>query len=368
MAPFVSNNYALVFLSVLFSLAMHVAHGNNDAPALFIFGDSTFDVGTNNFLRSKARANFPYNGIDFYHSRPTGRFSNGFNTADQIARLFGHQKSPPPFLTSQKNRNSSKNNILQGFNFASGGSGILRETGSLEWGEVVFFERQVAQFALVRARINGILGAKADTFISKSLFLISVGSNDLFDFARNESGSIRLGAEQYLALTQLTYYSHLKKLYELGARKFGIISVAPIGCCPAITSGNGGKCVKALNDFAVAFHSATQVLLRKLSSELEGFHYSLANSFLMTNTLLSSPSSFGLNETKSACCGRGYLNGKDGCIKAHNANLCANREEFLFWDWFHPTEKVSKLAAETVFGGGIDFVSPINFSQLASSY
>lgn len=76
----------------------------------------------------------------------------------------------------------------------------------------------------------------------------------------------------------------------------------------------------------------------------------------------------GLNETKSACCGRGYLNGKDGCIKADNANLCANGEKFLFWDWFHPTEKVSKLAAETAFGGGIDFVSPINFSQLASSY
>jgi len=86
MAPFVSNNYALVFLSVLFSLAMHVAHGNNDAPPLFIFGDSTFDVGTNNFLRSKARANFPYNGIDFYNSLPTGRFSNGFNTADQIGK------------------------------------------------------------------------------------------------------------------------------------------------------------------------------------------------------------------------------------------------------------------------------------------
>lgn len=89
----------------------------------------------------------------------------------------------------------------------------------------------------------------------------------------------------------------MQKLYELGGRKFGIISVAPIGCCPAITSGNGGKCVKALNDFAVAFHSATQVLLRKLSTELEGFHYSLANSFVMTNTLLSSPSSFGKHHT-----------------------------------------------------------------------
>ena len=54
-------------------------------PAVYIFGDSIFDVGTNNFLNdSKARAdNKPY-GIDFPNSKPTGRFSNGYNTADQI--------------------------------------------------------------------------------------------------------------------------------------------------------------------------------------------------------------------------------------------------------------------------------------------
>ncbi|TXG59876.1 hypothetical protein EZV62_014449 [Acer yangbiense] len=38
-------------------------------PTIFTFGDSTADVGTNNFLPgSLSRANFPYNGIDF----PTG--------------------------------------------------------------------------------------------------------------------------------------------------------------------------------------------------------------------------------------------------------------------------------------------------------
>ena len=43
------------------------------------------DVGTNNFIPgSQARANFPYNGIDFPQSRPTGRFSNGFNSADVL--------------------------------------------------------------------------------------------------------------------------------------------------------------------------------------------------------------------------------------------------------------------------------------------
>ena len=56
-----------------------------EAP-VFIFGDSTVDVGTNNFLlvSPEIKANFPYNGIDFPYSDPTGRFSNGYNTADQI--------------------------------------------------------------------------------------------------------------------------------------------------------------------------------------------------------------------------------------------------------------------------------------------
>ncbi|XP_020209216.1 GDSL esterase/lipase At5g55050 [Cajanus cajan] len=371
MASFASNNYGLVLLFVLYSLAMlgmQVANGTKDAPTLFIFGDSTFDVGTNNFLMSKSKANFPYNGIDFYHSFPTGRFSNGFNTADQIARQFGYQQSPPPFLTLERNRYIFQKSILQGVNFASGGSGILRDTGSLEWGEVIFLGNQVEQFSSVRDNLTEILGpVKAATFVSKALFLISVGSNDFFDFARNESGSIHLGAEEYLAVVQLTYFSHIKKLYELGARKFGIVSIAPIGCCPAVSSLNGGKCVKALNDFAVAFHSTTRDLLQRLSYELEGFQFSLGNSFVMTTTILKSPSSFGFKETRSACCGSGYLNGQVGCIKAQNASLCAKRKEFLFWDWFHPTEIASELAAKTLFGGGIEFVSPINFSQLAYS-
>ncbi|XP_061359904.1 GDSL esterase/lipase At5g55050-like [Gastrolobium bilobum] len=367
----IANNNASVFFFLLFSLAMiymHVAHGVEDKPILFIFGDSTFDVGTNNFLRSKAKANFPYNGIDFPHSVPTGRFSNGFNTADQIARQFGYQKSPPPFLALEKLQYSFKRNILHGVNFASGGSGILRQTGFNQSGEVVYLEKQVQQFALVRGNIREILGpAKAACFVSKALFLISVGSNDLFDFAGNDSG-IHMGQEEYLAIIQLNYYSHIVKLYELGARKFGILSVPPIGCCPALSFANGGNCVTPLNDLAVAFYSAIRDLLRKLSSELEDLEYSLANTFAMTMTLLNDPLAFGLKDTKSACCGSGKFNGEGPCIKAPNTNLCLDRRDHLFWDLFHPTETATGLAAKTLFEGGNEFVIPVNFSQLISSY
>lgn len=64
-------------------MALHSTEAS--APVMFVFGDSTVDVGTNNFLaESQAKANFLYNGIDYPYSVPTGRFSNGYNCADRI--------------------------------------------------------------------------------------------------------------------------------------------------------------------------------------------------------------------------------------------------------------------------------------------
>ncbi|KAF7809608.1 lysine histidine transporter-like 8 [Senna tora] len=349
-----------------------IAYGNNNKnrAVLFIFGDSTADVGTNNFLNTTAQANVPYYGIDFPHSKPTGRFSNAFNTLDHIARLLGYKKSPPPFLVLEK-RQSFNKDIFEGVNFASGGSGILRETGKDQWGEVLDLGKQVEQFALVRGNMSKMLGEMhTESYVSKALFIISAGSNDLFDFARiNNATDDPFRAQLYLALLQSTYYTHIKNLYGLGARKFGIISVPPIGCCPAARAEkfkeNGGKCVASLNEFASVLHSAINATLIRLSSELSDFKYSLGNSFAMTMSVLKQPLAFGFKVTKSACCGIGDLNGDGPCVKAKNAKLCRNRNDHLFWDWFHPSDNASHLAAVTLLDGPPEFLTPINFSQLA---
>ena len=54
-------------------------------PAMYVFGDSTADVGNNDYLPwSIARADFPHNGVDFPGGKPTGRFSNGLIGVDFI--------------------------------------------------------------------------------------------------------------------------------------------------------------------------------------------------------------------------------------------------------------------------------------------
>ncbi|KAL0365718.1 UNVERIFIED_CONTAM: GDSL esterase/lipase [Sesamum angustifolium] len=311
-----ANIHISPFLCLFFILVNVIPHSADETqPTIFILGDSTADVGTNTYLPgSKVRANFSQYGIDFPHSRPTGRFSNGFNSADFVARFFGLKRSPPPFLfLLTLKSNHFQKHLLKGVNFASAGSGLLDITGPY----------------MYNAR---------DLFIG---ILISAYSN------------------------------HITNLYRLGARKFGIISVPPVGCCPSqrllqkLINGVDG-CFPPQNDFALAFHSALDTLLVNISSQLPGFKYSLGNGYLMTMDVINNPRASGFDNVDSACCGYGILNSEGPCNST--ASLCPDRRKYLFWDQFHPTKRAAFLAAQTLYNGPPYYVSPINFSQLAKDY
>ncbi|WOG84201.1 hypothetical protein DCAR_0103382 [Daucus carota subsp. sativus] len=317
-------------------------------PALFILGDSTADVGTNSFLtNSKVRADFLANGIDFPNSRPTGRFSNGFNSADQIAKLMGFRRSPQPFLYLVTIKAGLRRPKFRGVNFASGGAGILDITGKEL--VVVPLSEQINQFATVRSNLTAAMGAtKTAIFLSKSVFSISIGSNDIFGyFATNST----VPKEQFIITSSL---------YNLGARKFGIISVPPVGCCPSqrIFNSTGG-CLEIQNDFARSFHSQLSTLMSRISSEIPAIKYSIGNTYEMTMNVIENAPLFGLKDVETACCG----SGTQTCTP--EASFCSNRDEYLFWDLYHPTQAASLLAAQTLYIGEKKFVSPINFSELA---
>lgn len=66
---------------------------------IFIFGDSSVDVGTNNRLincTSRARVDHPYYGIDYLGGVATGRFSNGLNPADTIGKKLSRGGNSDP--------------------------------------------------------------------------------------------------------------------------------------------------------------------------------------------------------------------------------------------------------------------------------
>ena len=74
-------------LVVLSSVLAPAAAKKPLVPAMFVFGDSLVDVGNNNRLERcdvSCKANHPPYGVDHPCHSPTGRFSNGYNLADQL--------------------------------------------------------------------------------------------------------------------------------------------------------------------------------------------------------------------------------------------------------------------------------------------
>ncbi|KAE8707194.1 UPF0548 protein [Hibiscus syriacus] len=341
-----ANRYDSCFLCVFMSIAVTSLLLCAEAPpaAVYIFGDSTLDVGTNDFIPGcLARADFYFNGIDFPHSKPTGRFSNGLNTADQIAVLLGLTKSPPPFLYLLNDPSTFQENILQGANFASGGSGILNHTGQVKM--AISLEDQIKQFSTVRSNITNKTGNEEATgrILSKAFFLISIGSNDILEYLLNPAPP--MSVLEFNATLLSTYAYHIKTLYELGARTFGVLTVPPIGCTPfarAVFTGND-SCFKPAQELAAEFSLNVAILLDNFSSQVQDMNIRWQIRF---------------KNIAAACCG----NGTYDCNQT--ASFCSNRDEYLFWDRFHPTQRASELAALTLFGASEPLVAPMNFSRL----
>uniref|UniRef100_A0A0E0K3D9 GDSL esterase/lipase n=1 Tax=Oryza punctata TaxID=4537 RepID=A0A0E0K3D9_ORYPU len=360
-------SYVLVALCLLGLAAKDAAEATQLVPAVFVFGDSTVDVGNNNYLNStkQARANYPKHGVDFTGSTPTGRFSNGFNLADQLAQLLGFPMSPPAYLSLTAKTIVSQ--MYQGINFASGGSGLADKTGLLGAGEVIPMSLQVQYFSKVVAMMQKLSGSKrTKTLLSKSVFLISTGSNDLFEYSLSggdgDDGEFLLG---FVA----AYRSYVRALYRLGARKFSVVSITPLGCTPSqrarrLSEGGTRGCYGPINTLSLRTYSMLAASLRDLADELPGMAYSLSDSFAMVSFIFANPrtNAWSFTELESGCCGSGPF-GALGCDET--APLCDNRDDHLFWDANHPTQAASAIAAQTLFAGNRTFVSPINVRELA---
>ncbi|CAI0468973.1 unnamed protein product [Linum tenue] len=280
-------------------MVMMIGSAEATMPAVFVLGDSTVDVGTNNFLTGSVdRADFPHNGIDFPGSKATGRFSNGHNIADFLAKQLGLEMSPPPFFALGNGTAPLKNSSFKGVNFASGGSGILDTTGLSP--TVVPLSEQVQQLSTISSRLASFKGAEtAAEYLATSVFIISIGSNDMFHYYHDNSSSS--SKEQFISQLTATYQQHLKDVLWIlqtmlgfGVRKIGIIAAGPVGCCPAQRLFNRTLgCLEELNDLALAFHPRVTQLMYKLSSEYHDMKFSIGNAFLMTINVINHPNRFG---------------------------------------------------------------------------
>ncbi|KAK9987624.1 hypothetical protein SO802_027863 [Lithocarpus litseifolius] len=144
---------------------------------------------------------------------------------------------------------------------------------------VIPLAEQIQQFPTVQSSLMATMGhAATEKFLSKSLFFISIGSNDIFGYYHSKSS--------------------LSKQDFMG-------------------------CLEELNDHARAIHAMLDSLLCKLSSEFEGMEDSLD----FTECRQKTTSHWLVLLVKNACFGVGKFNAES--IYDPKANLCLNRKDLL---------------------------------------
>ncbi|TMW84503.1 hypothetical protein EJD97_025044 [Solanum chilense] len=360
---------ALISSLCIFFLVAHfttpiVCHKRSHQAALFMFGDSLFDAGNNNYINTTAsfQANyFPY-GESFF-KYPTGRNSNGRLIPDFIAEYANLPFIPPYFEIGKKH-------LVHGVNFASGGSGCLAETA--RHGAVLDLKTQLKLFQNVTQLLRNEVGeTESKQILSNAVYIFSTGSNDIFS-ALFLNSSFPYSDREYIQMIMGNLTSVLKGIYKEGGRKFVMLNVGPIGCIPTIKAFNfqkgvtNGSCMEEVTNMTKMFNSALPQMLKKLEKQLHGFKYTIFNFFKVFRDSIDNPTKYGFKISETACCGTGPFRGIFSCggkRQVKEYELCKNVKDYLFFDSSHPSEKAYQKYTKLLWNGTPDVVAPYNLKS-----
>ncbi|GAB2269323.1 hypothetical protein Dimus_004243 [Dionaea muscipula] len=162
----------LVRIMMISVLVLEVLLGNlinaqaQLVPAIITFGDSSVDVGNNDYLPTLFKANYPPYGRDFINKIATGRFCNGKLASDITADFLGFTSYPPAYLSPQ----ATGKNLAIGANFASAGSGYDDQTAVLY--HAISLSQQLEYYKEYQSKLSKRVGSSnAKSIITGALYL-----------------------------------------------------------------------------------------------------------------------------------------------------------------------------------------------------
>uniref|UniRef100_A0A1J3D3D7 GDSL esterase/lipase n=1 Tax=Noccaea caerulescens TaxID=107243 RepID=A0A1J3D3D7_NOCCA len=357
-----SESLVIAFLNVFLVLVMS-GPIVVEARAFFVFGDSLVDSGNNNYLVTTARADAPPYGIDFPTRRPTGRFSNGLNIPDLISEAIGNEEPPLPYLSPELRGRR----ILNGANFASAGIGILNDTG-FQFINIIRMYQQLDYFQQYQQRVSRLIGKpQTKRLVSQGVVLITVGGNDFVNnyfLVPYSARSRQYALPDYVRLLISEYKKILTRLSSLGVSRVIVTGAGPLGCAPAElarSSSSNGRCSAELERAASLYDTQLLRMINELNRKIGKNVFIAANTNQMQNDFLTTPRRYGFITSKVACCGQGPYNGMGLCTIL--SNLCPNRDSYVFWDAFHPTEKANRMIVRHILTGTTKYMNPMNLSS-----
>ncbi|CAD6272105.1 unnamed protein product [Miscanthus lutarioriparius] len=335
-------------------------------PAMFVFGDSLTDNGNNNDLNSLAKANYPPYGIDFAGGPPAAS-PTATPWSTRLVRAYAAQLLGLPLLPSHTDA-SSGDAALHGVNYAPAAAGILDNTGQNFVGRTPF-NQQIKNFErtldLLSRKLDG--ASRLAPSLARSIFYVGMGSNDYLNnyLMPNYNTRNEYNGDQYSTLLVQQYAKQLSTLYNLGARRFVIAGVGSMACIPNMRARSPvNMCSPDVDDLIIPFNNKVKAMVNNLNTNRPGAKFIYVDNYAMISQVLRNPWSYGFSVIDRGCCGIGRNRGMITCLPF--LRPCLNRNAYIFWDAFHPTERVNVLLGRAAFSGGNDVVYPMNIQQLAA--
>jgi len=234
---------------------------------------------------------------------------------------------------------------------------------------VIPFDRQVKEFRNFFDMLRNGSGYPAEHFLSNAVLAINVGANDIAgNYMLNDSLQATVGPQLFVESLLKDYENYLLRMYESGGRKFVVFGISPLGCSPGMRfSGLSrwkGECDQVANGLFQKFNSGLRKVVHYLNKSLSGALFIYVNNYDFMMDIINNGKALGFSETVLACCGDGPYNARVGCGLDAGWSMCKDPLEYVYWDRFHPTEKVQWMIAEEVWAGDSSFVSPMNLRDL----
>lgn len=299
----------------IFAAVLLTASLLNEATAsytnVYFFGDSLTDTGNVNELYKlipKPPGAPPVIPGDPYD--PEGRASNGPLYADRLAQGLG-------FDATAASRG--------GDNYAFGGARTRYQVFG-------------PPFLGIRDQVNVFINQPGSAD-SDALYVIWGGANNLQDILLGRTTDVLGNPIPSVSQTLDDLRLLLLGLYDEGARSFLVPNLPNLGLVPRVREF--GQPAQQLALFlSVSFDQGLSGMLDGLESALPGIDILRFDTFAAFNGIVADPLAFGFSNITDRC----YTG--DDLMFTGGGTVCANPDDYLFWDGIHPTAKTHRLLGD----------------------
>ena len=290
---------ATAFLRCLFALALlasSAAHA--DYSQIVVFGDSLSDNG--NLFRATGMPSAPYVG---------GRFSNGPVAVENLAARVGVSLDD------------------HAWGGATTGVGNTNDGGDATHFGALFLPG-------VATQVGTYLSATATTIDPRALYIVWAGPNDFLSGLAGYATNPAAGAAAItLAVNDLV--SATAALAQRGGLNFVVPLMVDLGITTRAYAG-GPAAVAGANQFSQLFNGALSLAMQQLSASIPG-SIALFDTYTTSRDLYFNAAAYGIT------------NVTEPCLNASAGSVCANPDQYYFWDEIHPTARVHALVGERFF-------------------